>query len=86
MIPVNMSSRSKLAGASSSFASNLSKTPKLSEEHPGQGSLLSIQTSHRQGLMLLANLKSQVELEREFQRVGKGPQDGKMLNKNRWMN
>lgn len=51
MIPVNMlSAWSKLAGASSSFASNLSKTPKLSKEHPRQGSLRSIQTSHRRGL------------------------------------
>lgn len=53
----------------------------LSEEHLRQGSLCSPQTSPGKA-WLPANLQSHSESEQELHGVGKGPQDGEMLNKN----
>ena len=87
MIPVNMlSAWSKLAGVSSSFANNLSKTdleflPNSQKNIQDKVTYVAFRLHKGKG-WLLAHLKSHTELEKEFQRAGKGPQDGKILNKN----
>lgn len=80
-----LSAWSKLASASSTFANNLSKTDleflKNSQKNiQDKVSYVALKLHQGKG-WLLANLRSHTELEEEFQRVGKGPWDGKMLNR-----
>lgn len=87
VIPVNkLGAWSKLAGASSTFANNLSKTdleflPNSQNNIHDKAAYVALGLHQGKG-WLLANLGSHTELEKEFCRAGKGPLDGKMLNKN----